>query len=84
LQALGAPHYSLWHPGEPVIGSSSVPGTCIATFDKLGHYDDDQRCAIYIGRNEDGLIVMDQLPGMRVRTRSIPMAEAQTFYIVEA
>jgi hypothetical protein len=83
------PHTSHWRRGDPVHGSNLEPGTCIATFDDDGRYENDtsgrSHCAVLISQNDDGSItVWDQWVGQVVHQRVIRHKDGEGKWVNDA
>jgi RHS repeat-associated protein len=89
----GAPHTSMWRPGQQVKGNSIAAGTAIATFIN-GRYPNrptGNHAAIYISQDKDGIWVYDQWKGRPLSTRYIRFDDkrsdsnnANKFYVIES
>lgn len=85
----GCPHPSLWWRGVRVVGSGSLPGTCIATFDAAGRHAGSEHAAIYLDSFVGGIRILDQKLGRVVAEHALrcgaahPHDDADAFYVIE-
>jgi hypothetical protein len=72
--ACGAPNTGAWMKGEKVRGNNSIPrGTAIATFinGTYPSHPSGNHAAIYLGQDDQGLLVVDQWHGQVTHERRI-------------
>ena len=89
----GAPHTSEWKEGEKVRGADIPKDTAIATFidGVYPSHAHGNHAAIYVGQNDEGLVVWDQWVGQPVHMRTIhfkggegsPSNDCDAFSVIE-